>query len=104
MAVTGGLSFKTVIAAAPHVRGDHEWRPLLLGRQRARSSRQWYEHGTGTVRDVAGVEVEWEPSVIPCSRVPVRSPAGALDLADCRRNGLYACGLTSAGAAYCWGH
>jgi alpha-tubulin suppressor-like RCC1 family protein len=105
VAVAGGLSFKTVIAAGLHSCGvttndaPYCWGDNLRG-----------VLGTGTnsgpeqCDDVVGVEVEWAPPVIPCSRVPV-AVAGELKLTSLTTGGTdwYACGLTPTGATYCWG-
>jgi regulator of chromosome condensation (RCC1) repeat-containing protein len=54
--------------------------------------------------DVADVEGDFAPSVIPCSTVPV-AVAGSLNLALLTTGGMdwFACGLTLPGAASCWG-
>ena len=48
--------------------------------------------------------MDWGPSVIPCSTVPV-PVAGGLSLASLTTGGMdwFACGLTSTGVASCWG-
>ena len=105
VAVAGGLSFKAVSAAGLHSCGvttngaAYCWGDNLRG-----------VLGTGTnsgpeqCDDVAGLEDDWAPSVIPCSRVPV-AVAGGHTLTSLTTGGRdwYACGLTPTGATYCWG-
>jgi alpha-tubulin suppressor-like RCC1 family protein len=55
--------------------------------------------------DDSTVIFEWGPSSIPCSTVPSKV-AGGLILASLTSGGhdAFACGLTSAGDASCWGY
>ena len=101
VAVAGGLSFKTVIAAdghtcgvttsaAPYCWGDNV--PGVLG------------NGTNTGPEQCDEPDPWDfPGSFPCSSAPV-AVAGGLNRASLTTGGYdYACGLTAAGAAHCWG-
>jgi alpha-tubulin suppressor-like RCC1 family protein len=107
VAVAGGLTFKTVSAAGVHSCGvTTNGVPYCWGD----NLRDLLGSGTGQptgpeqCADIAGVEVDWGPSVIPCSTVPVKV-GGGLDLASLTTGGLnaFVCGLTSTGVAWCWG-
>jgi alpha-tubulin suppressor-like RCC1 family protein len=103
VAVAGGLTFQTVIAASGHT----------CGVTTSAASYCWGDNVAGVLGNGTNTGPEqcnepapdpWDgPSAFPCSSVPV-AVAGGLNLASLTSGGsAYACGLTAAGATYCWG-
>jgi alpha-tubulin suppressor-like RCC1 family protein len=110
--VAGGLSFKTVNTAgvhscgvtttgAPYCWGDNLFD--LLGSGTNPNGTPPQPTGPEQCNDSGGL-YDWGPSVIPCSTVPA-PVAGGLNLVSVTSGGqdTFACGLTSSGAAWCWG-
>jgi alpha-tubulin suppressor-like RCC1 family protein len=106
VAVAGGLSFRTVRTEWAHSCGV-----TTTGAAYCWGDNQYDLLGSGTrpptgpeqCNDATGL-FEWGPSVLPCSSVPAKV-AGGLILASLTTGGQdsFACGLTSAGDAFCWG-
>jgi alpha-tubulin suppressor-like RCC1 family protein len=89
-AVTGGLTFTSVSTGYGHVCGLTAAGTFCWGSDR------YGILGTGT--DATETCAGW-----PCSTVPVRA-GSAPNFAELTAGNVYTCGLTDAGAAYCWGH
>ena len=98
VAVTGGLTFVQVDAkgfsacgvitgGAAYCWGDNAYDNLGLGTNT----------GPEQCAELGGLELQ------PCSRIPVAVP-GLSNLVSLSAADTYTCGLTSTGAAYCWGY
>ena len=107
LAVAGGLTFKTISAGYastcglttsgdPYCWGDLVHDLLASGINTPT--------GPEKCADLAGIGAEWGPDTLPCSHVP-RIVAPDLKLASISTGtqDWFVCGLSSAGAAYCWG-
>jgi len=91
VAVAGGLTFSTVSAGGYHVCGL-----TPAGAAYCWGESDWGELGDGLI---TGPE---QCASTPCSTVPV-PVSGGLTFSSVTAGEEFTCGLTDAGAAYCWG-
>jgi alpha-tubulin suppressor-like RCC1 family protein len=107
LAVSGGLTFAAVSSGGLHTCGltangePYCWGDMLHD---LLASGRNPPTGPEQCADIGDLESDLAPDTIPCNRVP-RIVAGDLKLASLSTGGedWFACGLTSSGAAYCWG-
>jgi len=93
VAVVGGLTFTSVSAGASHV----------CGLTATGAAYCWGENGDGQLGTLAEL-LAFCQFIGPCSTTPV-AVAGGLTFTSlsAAEAGLHTCGVTEAGAAYCWG-
>lgn len=99
-AVAGGLSFAEVTA-----NGDHACGITAAGTAYCWGDNQFGMLGIGSAAGPEQCINMGYPGgmAFPCSRLPV-AVAGGLSFARLSAGGAHTCGVTAAGAAYCWGY
>jgi alpha-tubulin suppressor-like RCC1 family protein len=95
--VAGGLSFASVSAGSSHSCGI-----TAAGAAYCWGSNSYGQLGVGTMTGPETCPRSDIPEIAPCSTLPV-AVVGGLTFASVSAGETHTCGVTAAGAAYCWG-